>query len=148
MYEPSLSADRKRLAVTLRGSQRMTAILDATGTLRDTGDGCQVIWAPKDRFVYWIGDGGRMQNQVYRRQGSGGAVLPWLDLPAPYSHEYFPKLNRDGQYLVLGASAGGHEHDVADYEIFLWRVGEPADRALRLTFHSGNDNWPDIFIER
>jgi len=148
LYEPSLSADRKRLAVTLRGSQRMTAIVDERGTLRDTGDGCQVIWAPKDRFVYWIGDGGRMQNQVYRRHGSGGAVLPWLDLPAPYSHEYFPKLNRDGQYLVLGASAGGHEHDVADYEIFLWRVGEPADRALRLTFHSGNDNWPDIFIER
>ena len=148
LYEPSLSADRKRLAVTLRGSRRMTAILDATGTLRDTGYGCQLIWAPKDRFVYWIGDGGRMQNQVYRRQGSGGAALPWLDLPAPYSHEYFPKLNRDGQYLVLGASAGGHEHDVADYEIFLWRVGEPADRALRLTFHSGNDNWPDIFIER
>jgi hypothetical protein len=22
-----------------------------------------------------------------------------------------------------------------------------ADRAVRLTFHSGNDNWPDIFLE-
>ena len=126
----------------------MTAILDATGTLRETGDGCHLTWAPEDRFVYWISKGGVMQNQVYRREGGGGAAVPWLDLPAPFSHEYFPKLNRDGRYLVLGASAGGHEHDVADYEIFLWRVGEPADQALRLTFHSGNDNWPDIFIER
>ena len=148
LYEPSLSADRKQLAVTLRGSRRMTAILDATGTLRETGDGCHLTWAPEDRFVYWISKGGVMQNQVYRREGGGGAAVPWLDLPAPFSHEYFPKLNRDGRYLVLGASAGGHEHDVADYEIFLWPVGEPADQALRLTFHSGNDNWPDIFIER
>ena len=147
-YEPSLSADRKLLAVTLRGSRRMIAIVDERGALRDSGDGCQLTWSPEDRFVYWIGDGGQMQNQVYRQKGSGGTAFPWLDLPVPYSHEYFPKLNRDGRYLVLGASAGGHEHDVADYEIFLWPVGESADQASRLTFHSGNDNWPDIFIER
>ena len=89
-----------------------------------------------------------MENRLYRQIPGKDMVKPWLDLPAPYSHEYFPKLNREGRYLVLGASAGGHEHDVADYEIFLWPVGESADQALRLTFHSGNDNWPDIFIER
>ena len=88
-----------------------------------------------------------MQNQVYRRPATEGSAEPWLDLPVPYSHEYFPKLNQDGRYLVLGASTGGHEHDVADYEIFLWPVGAPADQALRLTFHSGNDNWPDIFTD-
>ena len=48
---------------------------------------------------------------------------------------------------MLGASAGGHEHDVADYEIFLWQVGAPADQVQRLTFHSGNDNWPDIYTD-
>jgi hypothetical protein len=56
-------------------------------------------------------------------------------------------LSSDGRYLVLGASAGGHEHDVADYEIFLWSVESPIDTAVRLTFHSGNDNWPDVFVE-
>ena len=125
----------------------MTAIVDAAGSVRATGGGCQLTWAPDDRFVYWIDDGGAMQNQVYRRPATGGSAEPWLDLPVPYSHEYFPKLNQDGHYLVLGASAGGHEHDVADYEIFVWRVGTPAAQAVRLTFHSGNDNWPDIFTD-
>ena len=147
LYEPSLSTDLEQLAVTWRGSRRMTAIVDAVGSVRATGDGCQLTWAPDDRFVYWIDDGGAMQNQVYRRPVTGGSAEPWLDLPMPYSHEYFPKLNQDGRYLVLGASTGGHEHDVADYEIFLWPVGAPADQALRLTFHSGNDNWPDIFTD-
>jgi len=147
LYEPSLSADLEQLAVTWRGSRRMTAIVDAAGSVRATGGGCQLTWAPDDRFVYWIDDGGAMQNQVYRRPATGGSAEPWLDLPVPYSHEYFPKLNQDGRYLVLGASAGGHEHDVADYEIFVWRVGTPAAQAVRLTFHSGNDNWPDIFTD-
>ena len=147
LYEPSLSADLGQLASTWRGSRRMTAIVDTAGSVRATGGGCQLAWAPDDRFVYWIDDGGAMQNQVYRRSDAGAPAEPWLDLPVPYSHEYFPKLNQDGRYLVLGASTGGHEHDVADYEIFLWPVGAPADQALRLTFHSGNDNWPDIYTE-
>tara|TARA_Y100001934_G_C12275355_1_gene737089 strand:- start:99 stop:1406 length:1308 start_codon:yes stop_codon:yes gene_type:complete len=147
LYEPSLSSDLEQLAVTWRGTRRMTAIVDAAGSVRATGDGCQLTWSPDDQFVYWIDDGGVMQNRVYRRPATGGSPEPWLDLPAPYSHEYFPKLNQDGRYLVLGASAGGHEHDVADYEIFLWPVGTPANQALRLTFHSGNDNWPDIYTD-
>jgi len=147
LYEPSLSADLEQLAVTWRGSRRMTAIVDAAGSVRATGGGCQLTWAPDDRFVYWIDDGGAMQNQVYRRPATGQSAEPWLDLPVPYSHEYFPRLSRDGRYLVLGASAGGHEHDVADYEIFVWPVGSPASQAVRLTFHSGNDNWPDIFTD-
>jgi len=46
----------------------------------------------------------------------------------------------------MSTSKGGHEHDSADYEIFLWQVGAPADSATRLTFHTGNDNWPDVFL--
>jgi hypothetical protein len=49
--------------------------------------------------------------------------------------------------MVLGASAGGHEHDTADYEIFLWKTGAPAAAAARLTFHTGNDCWPDVWLE-
>jgi hypothetical protein len=46
---------------------------------------------------------------------------------------------------VLAATQRGHDHDIADYEIYLWEVGTPADTAVRLTYHSGNDRWPDIF---
>ncbi|MDP6550762.1 MAG: lysylphosphatidylglycerol synthase domain-containing protein [Arenicellales bacterium] len=147
LYEPSLSSRSGRLASTWRGPRRMTAIIDNDGSVQPVGKGCQLSWAPGDRFVYWVDDGGLMRNRVYRQVPGEGAPQAWLDLPAPYSHEYFPKLSRDGRYLVLGASAGGHEHDVADYEIFLWPTRAPFDQAVRLTFHSGNDNWPDIYIE-
>ena len=72
----------------------------------------------------------------------------WLDMPGEYSHEYFPKLSNSEDYLVFGSSTGDHEHDSADYEIFIWQVGTPVQSASRLTFHTGNDNWPDIFINK
>jgi hypothetical protein len=69
-----------------------------------------------------------------------------MDLPGARSHEYFPKLSNDGGWLVWAASAEGHEHDRADYEIFLWRVGTPWGQAIQLTQHPGNDQWPDLWM--
>jgi hypothetical protein len=70
----------------------------------------------------------------------------FIDLPGRRSHEYFPQLSSDGHWLVWAATQRGHDHDIVDYEIYLWQVGHPAEEATRLTFHSGNDRWPDIFI--
>ena len=70
----------------------------------------------------------------------------FMDLPGRRSHEYFPELSSDGKWLVWGITQRGHDHDTADYEIYLWEVGAPPEKAARLTFNSGNDRWPDIFI--
>jgi hypothetical protein len=70
----------------------------------------------------------------------------FMDLPGPYSHEYFPRFSNDGRWLVWGAAAEGHEHDRADYEIFVWEIGTPWERAVRLTHHTGNDQWPDLWV--
>jgi hypothetical protein len=48
--------------------------------------------------------------------------------------------------LVWGITQRGHDHDIADYEIYLWEVGTSPEKAVRLTHNSGNDRWPDIFI--
>jgi hypothetical protein len=48
--------------------------------------------------------------------------------------------------LIYGASTGGHEHDTADYEIFLWPISSPMSSTVRLSYHTGNDNWPDVFL--
>jgi hypothetical protein len=69
-----------------------------------------------------------------------------MDVPGRRSHEYFPQLSSDGQWMVWGITQRGHDHDLADYEIYLWHVGDAAEGAVRLTYHSGNDRWPDIFI--
>jgi len=39
-----------------------------------------------------------------------------------------------------------HEHDQADYEIFVWAIGSSAETVERMTFHTGNDNWPDMYL--
>ena len=71
-----------------------------------------------------------------------------IDLIGEFSHEYWPKESNNGEYMVFGASRGSkdHEHDSKDYEIFLWKVGTDSAKATRLTFYTGNDNWPDIHI--
>lgn len=148
LQTPSIGAITKGLASTWRGKKRMTTIVDVSGSLKPIGNGCQITWSPDEKFVYWIDHGGKMQNQLYRQFIGESEPKAWLDLEEPFSHEYFPKLSTNSEYLVLGASAGGHEHDVADYEIFLWKISDPSESAIRLTFHSGNDNWPDIFLDQ
>jgi hypothetical protein len=72
--------------------------------------------------------------------------LELMDLPGRRSHEYFPELSSDGKWLIWAATQRGHDHDTADYEIYLWQVGSPSDQAVRLTHNSGNDRWPDLFL--
>ena len=136
------------MAVTLRGKRRETAVFPLGGgdPARISRSGCQLAWAPDSSFLYYVDHGGKQKTAFHRCEPDGRGKRMWLDLPGEYSHEYFPKLSNDKQYLVFGASTGAHEHDMADYEIFLWEVDDPPRNAVRLTSHTGNDCWPDVFI--
>ncbi|MCG6892170.1 MAG: lysylphosphatidylglycerol synthase domain-containing protein [Desulfobacteraceae bacterium] len=143
---PSFSDTRNRIAVTLRGSKRATALLEPSGAVKIVGQGCQLNWSPRGVTLYQVDEGGRKKNAIYQIDPESLKRTMLLDMPGDYSHEYFPKASNDGSVLVFGASAVGHEHDSADYEIFLWRIGSPASTAQRLTFHTGNDCWPDVYL--
>ena len=143
---PVLSPSQQSLAVTLRGRARGTFIGNAEVPFKQIGGGCQLNWSPDGTFLYRVDHGGRGGNSFYQTNPLTMEEKLWYDAPGEYSHEYFPKLDPAGEYLVFGASAGGHEHDTADYEIFLWKVGSPMETTSRLSFHTGNDNWPDIFV--
>lgn len=140
------------LVATLRGEgvPRVIAEFTTAGVFRELGGGgdCQVAFSPDRRSVYFVGHGGRQENALYTLLPGGRAKL-WLDLPGDLSHEYFPRLSADGRFLVFAASAGGreHEHDAGDYELFLWRSGDPPGQAVRLTHHTGNDSWPDLHLD-
>lgn len=147
LQTPSYNRDAGLLAVTLRGRQRRTAVFSKDGRDIRVGAGCQLFWAPDFSFLYLtLNRGGNMGNLFARHDLESGATAPWFDMPGEWSHEYFPKLSADGRFLAFGAAARGHEHDTADYEIFLWKVGSPPADAARVTFHSGNDCWPDIWL--
>jgi len=47
---------------------------------------------------------------------------------------------------VWGTAAEGHEHDRADDEIFVGRVGTPVSEAVQLMHHPGRDDWPDVGV--
>jgi Tol biopolymer transport system component len=146
LQTPAYHPDKNKIAVTLRYTQHMTAIVDMNGKLKEISDGCQLTWSKDGEFLYYVDHGGKMKNAFYLYDPKTGESKKWLDLPGDYSHEYFPRLSNDEKYLVFAASKGGHEHDSADYEIFLWQVGTADTTATRLTFHTGNDNWPDIYL--
>ncbi len=107
---------------------------------------CQTTWAPDGQTVVWIETGGTGGTKVMAGRPDGTDRRVFMDLPGAYSHEYFPKLSNDGRWLVWGAAAEGHEHDRADYEVFVWEVGTPAEQAVRLTHHEANDQWPDLWV--
>jgi Tol biopolymer transport system component len=154
-----LSHDGRRLAFGLRGrfggahglrgafsgavvldleSRRLAILTDEQA--------CQTTWAPDDGRVLWMETGGVGGTRVMAATPDGADRHVFMDLPGVYSHEYFPKLSSDGRWLVWGAAAEGHEHDRADYEIFVWEVGTPWERAVRLTHHTANDQWPDLWV--
>lgn len=147
LQTPSLSADGRRLAATVRNNRRPgTLLLENGADTRPVGGGCQLTWGPDDRYLYQVDKGGNQQNAFYRVDTATLERTLWFDAPGTHSHEYFPRVSRDDSVMVYGASTGGHEHDQADYEIFLWRLGDPPEQAARLTFHTGNDCWPDVFV--
>ena len=137
-----------QLAVTFRNTMRATAVVGQGGKVNKVGKGCQLSWAPGDRFLFKIDDGKRMGNAVHKLNPETLESKVWFDAPLPYSHEYFPVVANTSDVLVYGASAEGHEHDTADYEIFLWVIGQSLNQVVRITHHTGNDCWPDIFLNR
>ncbi len=147
LQTPVFNRHTDKMAVTLRYGQNMTAVVDMYGKLTEIAGGCQVSWSKDGSYLYYVDYGGKMKNAFYLYDPASGKSKLWLDIPGEFSHEYFPKLSNDEKYLVFAASKGGHEHDSADYEIFLWQVGAPAESATRMTFHTGNDNWPDVFLQ-
>lgn len=134
------------LTATIRGTRRSTSHIYRDGRVVDIAKGCQMIWHPtKTNSCVWVDGPGDMKIAFYTLDEFGKKSL-LFDAVAPYGHEYFPRLSKDGRWLVYGASAGGHEQDSEDYEIFLLDLESKPLTPVRLTFHTGNDSCPDIYL--
>lgn len=146
LYNPSVD-QKGRLSMFFRNhGQPTNTIRDENGKINVVHrDGCQITWSPSGKYVFYVAKGGKQTNLFKRYFPDTGESMNWLDLPGDYSHEYFPRLSNDEKYMVLAASAGGHEHDIADYEVYLWKVNSDPASAVRLTHDTGNDSWPDVW---
>ena len=152
--------------VTVRGDRNATGALWPCDPAFDAmAGGCQMIWRrrnaqatlpndtmPAEGEVVWVDHPGRMKNAFYTFDYSEPDYkkrkrVVLLDAEEPWSHEYFPRFAEGGRWLIYGASQGGHEQDSEDYEIFLWDSANTNLPPARLTFHTGNDCWPDIWAK-
>ncbi len=159
MGDVELAPDGRRLSFGLRGrfsgafglQGRFSGAVVLDPATRELAiltreQACQPTWSRDGQLVLWMEPGGQGGTRIMGSPPDGSGRHVFMDLPGAYSHEYFPKLSNDGRWLTWGAAAEGHEHDRADYEIFVWEVGTPWSAAVRLTFHEGNDQWPDLWI--
>jgi hypothetical protein len=157
--QPSLSPDGRLLAVTLRGSKRDCGIWNlAKNEWISFGGGCQIAFFPDGKRIVRMNEGmgnGSTEILAFRIDADGKPVdkialndkVRFMDLTGRRSHEYFPKPDPSGQWLVWAATQTGHEHDIADYELYAWNITTDRKKGpVRLTFHSGNDRWPDLFL--
>ena len=139
--------DGRRVAITVRGMQRSTSLFSVPQGVETRVDGgCQLAFLPSGNGLVFVEDSGRMKTRISRVDRTGQQMETLMDAPGEWSHEYFPRVSNEGSLLAFGAARVGHEHDTADYEIFLWRIGEPLESVARLSFHTGNDQWPDTWV--
>ena len=119
-------------------------------THRGVHRGCELNWGYDQTLLFQVhpDSGINGTNRIVSVDKNSLELKTLIDLNGEFTHEYWPQQSSNGEYITFGASRSSkeHEHDVADYEIFLWKVGNAPHQATRLTFHTGNDNWPDVFI--
>ncbi len=148
MGDPELHPDGGQLAGAIARYGAIVLPLGASTYRRLTDHHvCQTTWVPGTDDLLWMDANGNGGTRVMRGAADGSDATVFMDLPGERSHEYFPALSQDAAWMVWAASAEGHEHDRADYEIYAWRVGTSWESALRLTHFAGNDQWPDIYVD-
>jgi len=145
---PSYNPDTGQMGVSIRPVRQTSALIERDGKIRPFGNGCQVNWSPDRTWMYYVDHLPGKDNAFFKVNPQTFEKTTWFNHPGPFSHEYFPRLTDDERFLIFGASAEGHEHDTADYEIFIWKVGSAMDDTVRLTWHTGNDCWPDIWLNK
>jgi len=124
--------------------------IETNGSHKAVYNGCELSWSADGSRLFQVAtDGKDGTNRFINVDPETLQVSTLVNLSGEFTHEYWPKESHDGEYLIFGASRDRqfHEHDTQDYEIFLWKRGSDPSKARRLTFHTGNDNWPDVYIE-
>jgi dipeptidyl aminopeptidase/acylaminoacyl peptidase len=162
--QPEMSPDGKFLAITVRGTKRETGVYNREAkTWNSTGPGCEMSWYSDSRQLLRMNEGhgnGGTEVLKFSINDKGeplirfaGLTVPkeamFMDLEGRRSHEYFPCIDQQkGEWMVWCATQYGHEHDMVDYEVYVWNTKTDKKKdPVRLTFHSGNDRWPDICVK-
>lgn len=114
--------------------------------------GCQPYFSRDGRWGYWVAGAGGPIRRLDLASGETANLLEKSDrrLPKDRGYLYFPMLSPDATLLAWAASDGTHDHQSADYDVFVAEtdpstfalIGEP----LRVTDSPATDRFPDVFL--
>jgi|LSQX01.3.fsa_nt_gb hypothetical protein len=118
------------------------------GAVLKTTAGCEPGMAADGRTMYWVN--GPKDFRVWDPQTDTEQEMLGTPPVEPFNYTYFPTVTRDNKWLMYGASPSQHDHTTSDYEVYLHRLDnwKPAGEPVRLTFNSGTDRWPFLWLGR
>jgi len=132
--------------VALRTLRAVEVFSFAEGkTIKGLG-GCEPRFSADGRCVYWVHDGSDFR--TWEVETGTEFQIPGPLGAEPYTYAYFPTVSADGRWLVYAASPGQHDQETSDYEVFIQELAEwkPTGGAVRLTFDTGTDRWPNLWV--
>ena len=112
--------------------------------------GCEPYLTDDGRWGFWIaGAGGPLRRIDLATRATADLVEKNDARLGEQAYVYFPMVSNGRQLLAFGASTGEHDHERADYEVFVAAV-DPATLELRgpplrYTSHPGSDRYPDVW---
>lgn len=139
---PTISPDGKWLAFSSDYPDPWTSYivkLDGSNCHR-FARGCMPQFRPDGLVLAWITN---VVHQIHIATPDGKNQRPFENSIPGRPHIYYPKWSNDGEYIVFAASPHA-EAATSDYEIFIKSAS--GGEAVRLTFHSGSDIWPDLYV--
>ncbi len=152
-----LHPDGRHLLIFRREPGHATEIADLTGgryianasMLR--GD-CGPAWSPDGSYLVLTA---RTSSRPVLRadfDAKTGRVSPsrhFVGLGGHTKSRYYihgERVSNDGEWLAFGGVIFGGPQQSGRREIYLWRIGTPEAQAVRVTFNTGEDAEPDLFI--
>jgi len=115
------------------------------------GSGCWPFTPPLGDLVFHICADCPSHPDIYRMH------LADLDTRASYApevahadadwgHEYNPRVSNDNRWIAYMASAGCHQGEGCDYDIWLHELGTDPSQRLRVTQDPAFDGYPQLFV--
>ena len=118
------------------------------GKIVKTTGGCEPHLTADGRFMYWVQ--GPRDFRVWDTQTDEEQQILGTPPVEPFNYTYFPTVSGDLRWLLYGASPSQHDHSKSDYEVYLQQLAnwKPTGAPVRLTFNTGTDRWPNLWVGR
>ncbi len=144
MVKPRLSAGGEMVAFTSdKGGKWHSFVMDMKGADVLIGSGCEPVWDPSGRRVFFINAPPRGETEIWAYDWPAGPARRFLAMDGVYRHVYFPTVSDDGRYLLFSACPDTqHDHMSAHYQIHIKKLD--GGEAVRLSRNEFTDRWPRL----